>query len=264
MATNTASRPVTFLLVPGGFCPPTVYTPLATALRKRHTVELVSLPSVGRKPGPAPSLHDDAAHVRALAQRHMSAGHDVVIVGNSYGGAVITQAPEGKVYNDNPSHGKLIHLVYLASMLGTLHMTIAADLEGKQPMPTSSWDGSDWLQPGSPEMMGALLVPQQSPAEQARIGAMCVEHSVASFHDKLTFEWWKYVPTTMVVAGRDKAFDRKWQEESVDAVMESGESWAGHARKVVVEEGDHFVWLGKGEGEVLGVLDGIAERWRTV
>jgi pimeloyl-ACP methyl ester carboxylesterase len=63
----------------------------------------VDLPGHGGDAGPLGDLHDDAARVRRQLDR---AGSDVVLVGHSYGGAVITEAGD---------HPAVSHLVYLAA-----------------------------------------------------------------------------------------------------------------------------------------------------
>lgn len=63
----------------------------------------VDLPGHGDDPGPFSDLHGDAARVRAVVD---SIDGDVVLLGHSYGGAVITEAG---------THPAVSHLVYLAS-----------------------------------------------------------------------------------------------------------------------------------------------------
>jgi pimeloyl-ACP methyl ester carboxylesterase len=63
----------------------------------------IDLPGHGADPGPSGDLHGDAASVRRELDR---LGGDVVLVGHSYGGAVITEA------GDHPAVG---HLVYVAA-----------------------------------------------------------------------------------------------------------------------------------------------------
>lgn len=157
----TTQSTTTYILVPGAFCLPIIYESLASRLQTLGSaVELVNLPTVGRKdnlPKP-PGMYDDAAHVRNLVRKHTSAGNNVVLAGNSYGGIVITQAAEG-LLNDTTSqngNGKLIHLVYLASLLQSTGLTVSESVEGKQPMPTTL--NVDWLDPLAAESAGMALV----------------------------------------------------------------------------------------------------------
>lgn len=65
----------------------------------------VDLPGHGTSTLPLGGLHDDAAHLTATLDRLNL--DDVVLVGHSYGGAVITQAAVGRT--------DLAHLVYIAA-----------------------------------------------------------------------------------------------------------------------------------------------------
>ena len=63
----------------------------------------IDLPGHGNDPGPLSDLHGDATHLRAVLD---SLGGPVILVGHSYGGAVITEAG---------SHPAVAHLVYLSA-----------------------------------------------------------------------------------------------------------------------------------------------------
>jgi pimeloyl-ACP methyl ester carboxylesterase len=63
----------------------------------------IDLPGHGDDTGPLGDLHADAARVRHVID---GTGDDVVLVGHSYGGAVITEAG---------THDKVRHLVYIAA-----------------------------------------------------------------------------------------------------------------------------------------------------
>jgi pimeloyl-ACP methyl ester carboxylesterase len=65
----------------------------------------VDLPSLQGNSGPPGDLHADAAHVRRIVER---AEGPVLLVGHSYGGAVITEAG---------THANVGHLVYLAALI---------------------------------------------------------------------------------------------------------------------------------------------------
>lgn len=65
----------------------------------------VDLPGHGASALPLGGLHDDAAHLAGTLD-HLGL-NDVVLVGHSYGGAVITQAAAGR--------SDLAHLVYIAA-----------------------------------------------------------------------------------------------------------------------------------------------------
>lgn len=243
-----AQNPVAFILVPGAFCLPGSYELVASRLRALgHTVELIYLPTVGRKEGTPPDAYDDANHVRSIARTHIATGHDVVLVGNSYGGFIITEAAKDLPTNAQGS-GNLIHLTYLASLLPGENTNVSEMVEGKQPMPTTSPDA--YLDPLPAEVAGPLLCSEASPEKQLKYGAMNGPHSMVSFQTRLTHQGWKYVPTTYVVAGRDVVLDPKWQHESADEAIREG---AVNVKKVVLETADHFMMVSH-KDEVVKIL----------
>lgn len=99
----------------------------------------VELPGHGEDPGPMRDLHADAARVRQVLD---TLTPPVVLLGHSYGGAVITEA------GDHPSVG---HLVYLCAM--------ALD-EGESCMVASPEEpGADHRSPeGRPDLATGLII----------------------------------------------------------------------------------------------------------
>lgn len=82
----------------------------------------VDLPGHGDDTGPLGDLHGDAARVRAELDRSED---DTVLVGHSYGGAVITEA------GDHPAVGHLVYLCALAIDAGETCARAAVDEAAK-------------------------------------------------------------------------------------------------------------------------------------
>src|SRR5580700_6219902 len=88
----------------GAWC----WEPVVVELEGRgHPVRTIDLPSRGN---PAGDLHGDAQAVRELVE---SLGRPVVLVGHSYGGAVITEASSG-----TPGIKRLVYLTALVPDAG--------------------------------------------------------------------------------------------------------------------------------------------------
>jgi pimeloyl-ACP methyl ester carboxylesterase len=85
----------------GAWCWDRVVAPLEAA---GIAVVAIDLPGHGDDPGPLGDLHGDAARVRGVLD---SMGVPVVLLGHSYGGAVITEAGV---------HPAVAHLVYLCAL----------------------------------------------------------------------------------------------------------------------------------------------------
>src|SRR5215212_10264864 len=93
-----------FVLVQGGFVGGWLWSEVADRLRKAgHRVEVIEqLPSSGPDPAALGDLAADAEVVKQTVER---VGEPVVLVGQSYGGAVITELAD---------HPAVAHSVYLA------------------------------------------------------------------------------------------------------------------------------------------------------
>lgn len=248
-----ANKPAVFVLVPGAFNLPSVFDALAERLRSdSHEVETAHLPSLGRKEGKAAGALDDAEHVRSIVSRQINSGNNVVLVGSSYGGFVITEAAKGLCVSTANDSGKLIHLVYFASLPFELDTTVSQMVEGKQPMPTTV--PGDYLDPMPAEIAGAVLCSSATPEDQVKYGGMCAAQSLKSFHDGLTYQGWKHCPSTFVIGEKDQAVDAKWQHEKVNEAIKAGFD----VRKVSLENGDHFMWVSH-KDEVADVLLKVAK-----
>ncbi len=94
----------------GAWCWDRVVEPLREA---GHDVLALDLPGHGADPGPLGDLHGDAAAVRAALD---GIDGDVLLVGHSYGGAVITEAG---------AHPAVRRLVYLAAFCIDEHESCA-------------------------------------------------------------------------------------------------------------------------------------------
>ncbi|MFM7685770.1 MAG: alpha/beta hydrolase, partial [Actinomycetota bacterium] len=99
--------PATVVLVHGAWHGAWCWAALQHALDDRGIPSLaVDLPGHGASTLPLGDLHGDAAHVGAVLDRIDA---PVVLVGHSYGGAVITQAAAER--------SDVAHLVYLAAFV---------------------------------------------------------------------------------------------------------------------------------------------------
>lgn len=126
-AASGGSR-ASIILVPGLYHEPIVYNRVVDVLRKFHYKRIfpIDLPSVGSMKGRA----DDVTTVRSILTKELDEGRDVILVGNSYGGTVISDAVEGlqkhsSITPRSPTiagriprpRGKILALIYLSGFL---------------------------------------------------------------------------------------------------------------------------------------------------
>jgi pimeloyl-ACP methyl ester carboxylesterase len=115
----------------------------------------VDLPGHGSDPGPLGDLHVDARRVRAVLDAQ--AAGDVVLVGHSYGGAVITEA------GDHPSVGRLVFLCALALTATESCATVA-----------TGDSGGSISHEGRPDLGQALIVEDGLSTLDPTLAAACL------------------------------------------------------------------------------------------
>jgi hypothetical protein len=110
----------TILFVPGAWHTPAHFVPISNLLHTHgYKTSCPTLPSCGGF-GKGP-MQDDANAVKAELERLLIEGADIVLVGHSYGGLVVTEAAlveYSKVARAGKRlEGGVIHILYLCAVL---------------------------------------------------------------------------------------------------------------------------------------------------
>jgi pimeloyl-ACP methyl ester carboxylesterase len=244
----------TFIFVPGAFSPAHYFHKVLSLLHKRgYTTSLaLDLPSMDASlhaDGQTPGLYADATFVRDTAASFMASGQDVILVGNSYGGAVSQEASKGLVGQGNV-HGKgeLKHIILINSLMADAGFTIADLVGGNLPLDTST----KYIPPIDPAVAGHVLFPSLPKAEQDEYAVMGKQMSALAFLEPLTFAAWKKVNFTVVIGANDVPAPMERQVEFYDKAVGIG---AKGAKKVVIEGGDHLTMLSHPEEVVKVCLE---------
>ena len=210
------SRAATVVLVHGAGAGAWMWEPLGVELDARGVEHVeVDLPTVGMGVDPGWDVHTDAAHVRALLD-----GLDgpVVLCGNSYGGAVITEASAG--------HPDVIRLVYLAAFMPDADDELAAFMPNNTTpeFVTAAAFGDDGLIRFDPELSKKFAF-QQAPPEIATWAADRLAPMAMGFGGAptVTAVGWRSIPSTYVVCSEDHSIlpdaQRRWAtERATDSV----------------------------------------------
>lgn len=93
-------------------------------------------PSIGAEP-PTKILADDVASLRSLLAARADEGRDLIVVGHSYGGVVVSAAVEGLAKSARAQAGKpggIVKVVYLSAFALDKGQTLMEILGGK-PLP---------------------------------------------------------------------------------------------------------------------------------
>lgn len=132
-----ASKPL-LVLVPGSFNYASIYAPLLaryTALG--HPISTIDLRTVGRKPGPPPTMYDDAAFINTELERLADEGHDIVLVAHSYGGIPVSEGLKGVSKAERERAGKaggVVRVGYMTALVPAVGVAAAGLMEGEVEM----------------------------------------------------------------------------------------------------------------------------------
>jgi pimeloyl-ACP methyl ester carboxylesterase len=165
----------------------------------------IDLPGHGASPEPFADLHGGAARVSEFVER---LGRDVVLVGHSYGGAVITEAAL------HTAHVR--HLVYLtAFVLDEGESMISVGILPESPPPkldaARSRAGKDFLQL-DPELAIPALYAHCTPEVQRAAVARLSLHPISSLVQPVTGAAWRTIPSTYVRCTDDQAIPLPHQD----------------------------------------------------
>lgn len=199
------------VLVHGAWGSPGLWDPVTHALGEAGLdVRVADLPTMQSS---SASLADDVRHVRSLA-----GDGPVVLVGHSYGGAVITEAGGGL---------EVTHLVYVASIVldegETFFEWLTKRDAGGAPLDFRD-DGTAMVtQWGDPVRDGERVqqLYTRNPPRPFAVAAAVTPVSVAP---------WRSVPSTFLLAAHDTVIHPETQREVAE-----------RAGRVVELDGDHFV-----------------------
>jgi pimeloyl-ACP methyl ester carboxylesterase len=144
---------------------------------------------------PLTSLQDDVKATQAVLDRQHG---PVILVGHSWGGAVISQVG---------TESKVSALVFVAAVAPDRGQSVADLMAGSAPMPADS--------EFQPDGAGSMIVTpkgmtedfaQDLPVSEARIlAATEVPISSQAFHERLSEAAWRRKPSWYLVASRDRA-----------------------------------------------------------
>jgi len=130
-----AAQKRTLVLVPGSFNHIEFYIPLIEKFTSEtgYPLHTVALRTVGKKPGPLPTIYDDAAFIASEVEKLADDGKEMVLMGHSYGGIPISQCMEGLSLAAREKEGKkggVVRIAYMTALVPAMGENALAGLEG--------------------------------------------------------------------------------------------------------------------------------------
>ena len=234
--TNTSTIVKNIVLVHGGLVDGSGWKDVYKALKKDgYTVSIVQIPTI--------SLADDVAVTkRAIA----TLNGPVILVGHSYGGAVITEAA-----NDP----KVMALVYIAAHMPDSGESEAedgkrfpSDLSKSNAIKTTV-DGFTYLDPAQFHEYFAADLPAEQAAFMARSQVL---NAAENFHAVITSAAWRNRPSWMLVPTKDR---------TINPDLERWYATRAKSHKVEVAGASHAVYVSKPK-DVAAVIEEAASHAR--
>jgi pimeloyl-ACP methyl ester carboxylesterase len=193
----------TVLLVHGAWHGAWCWTQVIEGLaRAGIAATALDLPGHGQDAGPLSDLHGDAARVRDFLDTQDG---PVVLVGHSYGGAVITEAGD---------HPAVVRLVYIAAFNVDEHESCASAAADDPDCATIRYDGRPRLGAGmrhsddesttmDPDVAAACFYNHCSPDVIARALGLLGPHPLAALRQHPAAVAWRRKPSVYAVCADD-------------------------------------------------------------
>lgn len=190
--------PRTIVLVHGAFHGAACWWKLRQALEQLGIPTAApDLPGHGHSTAAFTDLHGDAGSVRDLLAEVPG---EVVLVGHSYGGAVITEASAGAA--------NVAHLVYLAAFCpdeGETVMGLATSVDERGDLARAMRIGDDGQITLDATLLDEALYADCDPDDVAVVARSLGPQPAVTFRQPLAAAGWKERPSTYVVCTDDRA-----------------------------------------------------------
>ncbi|PSN69231.1 alpha/beta-hydrolase [Corynespora cassiicola Philippines] len=219
-----ATKPI-LVLVPGSFSQLNSYTKAIDPFRaKGYELEAVTLPTTGKKPGPLPTMYDDAAQIAGVVERLADEGKDIVLVGHSYGGIPVSQSIKGLSKQDRVKQGKkggLVRVAYLTALVPDVGQAAQNVLtnDGEQYIAV---DEDGWMLHNNLALTASVVFNDLSPEEGLEWVGRFVQHSSVSFANELTYPGYNDLPVSYLFCENDLCVTPAVQQQGIDVIEAKG------------------------------------------
>ncbi|KAL5372598.1 hypothetical protein PMIN06_002676 [Paraphaeosphaeria minitans] len=215
------------VLFPGAWHLPTCFSLIIPKLEAAgYTVLTTQLPSVTDK-DPPKDLSADIATARAIVDKAIGSGNDVIVVCHSWSGIVVGSALVGyskKEREEKGQKGGVVSCGYMCAFMAPEGVSLAESIQGPPP----TW----WTVEGEhfarlTDSAGATFYNDLPDAHRTQwFDKVSRTHSVHSFVAKATGASWKQIPTHYLICENDLAIPVAGQEAMTAMVKNmGGELW---------------------------------------
>ncbi|CAI6337113.1 unnamed protein product [Periconia digitata] len=250
------------VFVTGSFVMATHYEFLMEAIKtKGYPAQVIQLKTAGtRRPGPLPTMYDDAADINAAAAKFADEGRDVVVVAHSYGGVPATQSLKGVTKAEREKEGKqggVVRLAYMTALAPELGAPAGSlFFEGSGARPDLMAPGEDgWLYHTNLELSREVCFNSLTVEKGKEVAEEFVNHSSLAFVNELTHAGYKDVPVSYLFCEDDKCVTPPIQQRVIDTI----ESASGRKVDITRNFSDHCPEISTPDN-VINWLAGLLEK----
>lgn len=190
--TDSGVTDATYILVHGAWHGGWAWDPITERLRDQdRRVIAVDLPSVTQQLPSTATFADDVACVTDAIER---AGPNVILVGHSYGGMVITQAAAGR--------SDVNHLCFVTALVLDVGQSLAGENDTRIPEWVDLTDDRLASKPRDPQFQ---FYGDIAPARGAELAAKLGWQSTAALRGPITRTAWRELSSSYVLCTQDEA-----------------------------------------------------------
>ncbi|KAJ7455219.1 Alpha/beta hydrolase fold-1 [Mycena galericulata] len=227
----------TFVLVPGSFSTVRGYDKLTPLLAQAgYKYELVPLLSANDgSQFPAPTMQDDAAHIRSQTLALLNQGQNVVLLLHSYAGVPGSEAVQGLGRTDRgPNATAVVGIVYMESYLPTTGDSVRKIMGAL--MPEEMQQGLPGAYFSFPMELAPFTFNDIDPAEVEQYHEVLCSQSSDAYNGELgQYVAWKDIPSIYISTGKDLIIPLPPQ----NTMLERAERERGKVTKVFWEDSGH-------------------------
>ncbi|KAF2826260.1 alpha/beta-hydrolase [Ophiobolus disseminans] len=207
------------VVVPGAWHDPSSMASVTSKLESvGYTIYARKMPGVGASTPPK-DLSEDVAALRAMVDKALATGSDVVVICHSWGGMVTGSALIGYSKHEREKHGKkggVVKVGYLAAFMVPVGVSLKDAIGGTWP----AWFDvqEPYVYPTDP----AIFYNDISEAEQKRWFATLHSQTVATMVAPATGASWEEIPSAYLLCEDDRAIPAAGQEAMIQGAKDAG------------------------------------------
>ncbi|PKX88484.1 alpha/beta hydrolase [Aspergillus novofumigatus IBT 16806] len=194
------------IIVPGALHRPEHYQGIVSRLHKlQYEAVAVSMPSLSSSP-PQPTWTEDVEAIRKAIFKFSESGQDVVLVGHSYSGILISEASKGLSRKDLPhGEGAVVRLIYMCAIAVPVGESLTGQLEPRTPQEVEAFREEGSISLLDADKVRDVLYNKCEPKVADWAISLLGKQPVTTMSTPATHAAWLEIPSTYLICEDDLA-----------------------------------------------------------